>query len=61
MSKSFNSVILDSRVKPLVTMPEEIRTYIMEKWANNRMRFQNISDNEVLAYSPTYGLSVMKH
>ncbi|XP_050885586.1 uncharacterized protein LOC127091091 [Lathyrus oleraceus] len=48
MSESFNSVILDSRAKPLVTMLEEIRTYIMERWANNRMRFQNVSNDKIL-------------
>ncbi|CAL5195295.1 unnamed protein product [Lathyrus oleraceus] len=48
MPKSFNSVILDSRAKPLVTVLEEIRTYIMERWVNNRIGFQNVSDNEIL-------------
>ncbi|XP_058776147.1 uncharacterized protein LOC131650454 [Vicia villosa] len=38
------SVILDSRSKPLVTMVDEIRTYCMEKWAINRMRFQKLDD-----------------
>ncbi|XP_058753673.1 uncharacterized protein LOC131626849 [Vicia villosa] len=48
MSESFNSVILDSRGKPLVTMLEEIRTYLMERWAKSRMRFQDVSGNEIL-------------
>ncbi|XP_058758429.1 uncharacterized protein LOC131631679 [Vicia villosa] len=48
MSESFNSVILESRSKPLITMIEEIRTYFMERWATNRMRFQNLSDDAVL-------------
>ncbi|CAL5189906.1 unnamed protein product [Lathyrus oleraceus] len=47
MSESFNSVILDSRAKPLVIMLEEIKTCIIERWANNRMRFQNVSNNEI--------------
>ncbi|XP_058749010.1 uncharacterized protein LOC131621966 [Vicia villosa] len=48
MSESFNSVILDSKGKPLVTMLEEIRTYLVERWAKNRMRFQDVSGNEIL-------------
>lgn len=48
MSESFNSVILNLMAKQLVTMLEEIITYIMERWANNRMRFQNVSDDEIL-------------
>ncbi|XP_058726957.1 uncharacterized protein LOC131598362 [Vicia villosa] len=48
MSEAFNSVILESRTKPLVTMLEEIRTYFMERWAKNRMRFENLPDDAVL-------------
>lgn len=48
MLESFNSVTLDSKAKPLVIMLEDIRTYIMEKWANNRIRFQNVSNNDIL-------------
>ncbi|XP_058765013.1 uncharacterized protein LOC131638472 [Vicia villosa] len=48
MSESFNSIILESRSKPLVTTVEEIRTYCMEKWATNRMRFQKLADDDVL-------------
>ncbi|XP_058761190.1 uncharacterized protein LOC131634538 [Vicia villosa] len=48
MSEAFNRVILESRTKPLVTMLEEIRTYFMERWAKNRMRFENLPDDAVL-------------
>ena len=48
MSESFNSVIFESRSKPLVTMVEEIRTYCMEKWATNRTGFQNLADDFLL-------------
>lgn len=47
MPESFNGVILDLRAKPLVTMLEEIKTYTMKRWENNRMRFQNVSHNEI--------------
>ena len=48
MSKTFNSVILEARSKPLITMVEEIRIYMMERWATNRMRFQKLEDVDVL-------------
>ncbi|XP_058749184.1 uncharacterized protein LOC131622171 [Vicia villosa] len=48
MSKAFNSVILESRSNPLVTMLEEIGTYCMEIWGNNRVRFQNLADDVLL-------------
>lgn len=51
MSKAFNNVILESRVKPLITMMKEIMTYMMERWATNRMRFQNFADADVLPNS----------
>ena len=38
MSKAFNSVIVGSRAKPIVTMLEEIRVYLMERWAANRQK-----------------------
>lgn len=37
MSGAFNIVIIESRVRPLVTLPEEIKTYLMENLAGNRM------------------------
>lgn len=39
MSEGFNNVIIKLRVKPIVIMLEEIKTYIMELWVTNRMRF----------------------
>ena len=48
MSETFNSVILEARSKPLITMVEEIRIYMMERWATNRMRFQKLEDVDVL-------------
>lgn len=32
ISESFNSVILEARTKPILTMLEEIRTYVMERF-----------------------------
>ncbi|CAK8538851.1 unnamed protein product [Lathyrus sativus] len=47
MFGAFNSVIVESKAKPLVTMLEEIRGYIMEKWETNRVRFSQLSDGGV--------------
>ncbi|XP_025631361.1 uncharacterized protein [Arachis hypogaea] len=43
MSESFNSVIVDSREKPIVTMLEDIRVYLMSRWALNRERIKNFN------------------
>lgn len=48
ISEAFNIVILESRAKPLITLVEEIKTYMVERWATNRMRFQNMVDVDVL-------------
>ncbi|WVZ17312.1 hypothetical protein V8G54_010294 [Vigna mungo] len=34
--EGFNSVILEAREKPIITMLEEIRSYLMKRWASNR-------------------------
>lgn len=49
MLKAFNSVILESRAKPSMTIVEEIRIYVMERWTSNMMRFPNLSDMYVLS------------
>ncbi|XP_012574218.1 uncharacterized protein [Cicer arietinum] len=36
MSETFNSVIIGPRGKPIVTMLEDIKLYLMERWAKNR-------------------------
>ncbi|XP_072062123.1 uncharacterized protein [Arachis hypogaea] len=45
MSESFNAVIVEAREKPIVTMLEDIRVYIMTKWAANRARIQVYQGN----------------
>lgn len=40
MSKAFNSVIVVPREKPVITMLEDIRVYIMERWEKNRQKIQ---------------------
>ncbi|XP_017428843.2 uncharacterized protein LOC108336910 [Vigna angularis] len=38
MSEAFNSVIVHARGKPIITMMEDIRIYIMKRWATNRQK-----------------------
>lgn len=38
MSETFNSVIVSPRQKPIVTMIEEIRGYLMDRWEANRRK-----------------------
>lgn len=41
MNETFNSVILDARDKPIMSILEDIRTYFMGRWADNRKQIQN--------------------
>lgn len=47
MSEAFNSTIIIARGKPVVTMFEEIRVYLMERWEANRQKIARYED-EVL-------------
>jgi hypothetical protein len=47
MSETFNSVIIGPRQKPIVTMLEEIKGYLMTRWTTNRSKFDNL-DGSVL-------------
>ncbi|XP_047150406.1 uncharacterized protein LOC124822445 [Vigna umbellata] len=38
MSEAFNIVLVNTRTKPIITMLEEIRLYMMKRWATNRSR-----------------------
>ncbi|WJX87777.1 hypothetical protein P8452_69932 [Trifolium repens] len=38
MSEAFNSVIVGARAKPIITMIEEIRVYLMERWEKCRQK-----------------------
>jgi len=41
MSEAFNSVIVDARGKPIITMLKEIRVYLMERWVTKRKKGYN--------------------
>jgi hypothetical protein len=45
MSESFNSVIVGPRSKPVITMLEEIRIYLMDRWEKNRQKIQRYPDS----------------
>ena len=36
MCECFNSVIVEAREKPIVSMLEDIRVYLMNRWSDNR-------------------------
>jgi len=38
MSEAFNGVIVEARSKPIITMMEQIRVYLMDRWASNRSK-----------------------
>ena len=40
MSEAFNNVIMDARSKPIISMQEDIRLYIMKRWSKNRSKVQ---------------------
>lgn len=45
MSEAFNSTIVIPRQKPIVTMCEDIRVYLMEKWETNRKKIERYEDD----------------
>ncbi|XP_058776171.1 uncharacterized protein LOC131650482 [Vicia villosa] len=45
MSETFNSVIIGPRQKPIVTMMEEIRGYLMDRWATNRAKIEEYGES----------------
>jgi transposase-like protein len=45
MSEAFNSTIIIPRSKPVVTMCEDIKVYLMEKWEANRKKIARYEDD----------------
>ena len=60
MSKTFNSVILDAREKPIVTMLEEIRTYLMTRWADNRKKIHKYKESVLPNIKKRLGKEITK-
>ncbi|BAT92344.1 hypothetical protein VIGAN_07104200 [Vigna angularis var. angularis] len=38
ISEGFNSVLVQSRAKPIITMLDDIRLYLMKRWVMNRTK-----------------------
>ncbi|XP_052723811.1 uncharacterized protein LOC108319449 [Vigna angularis] len=45
ISEGFNSVLVQSRGKPIITMLEDIRLYLMKRWATNRTKVAGMDFN----------------
>jgi len=45
MSEVFNSVIVDARGKPIITMLKKIRVYLMERWTTKRKKVTTFEGN----------------
>ncbi|RYR25612.1 hypothetical protein Ahy_B02g059429 [Arachis hypogaea] len=45
MRESFNSTIVESRKKPILTMLEDIRVYLMKRWVENRVLIEKYKDD----------------
>ncbi|XP_014515653.1 uncharacterized protein LOC106773481 [Vigna radiata var. radiata] len=43
MSKAFNSVLLHTRSKPIISILQDIRIYLIKRWATNRSKIQSLS------------------
>ncbi|MCH79452.1 hypothetical protein A2U01_0000201 [Trifolium medium] len=48
MCETFNSIIIEPRQKPIVTMLEEIKGYFMSRWTTNRSKFDHLPNGSVL-------------
>ncbi|KAF7802871.1 uncharacterized protein G2W53_041982 [Senna tora] len=48
MCETFNAVILKAREKPIVTMLDDIKVYLMERWAKNRKDAEKLQSQAVL-------------
>ncbi|XP_022635276.1 uncharacterized protein LOC111241469 [Vigna radiata var. radiata] len=45
ISEGFNSVLIPARGKPIVTLLEDIRLYLMKRWATNRTKVAGMDFN----------------
>jgi len=44
MSEAFNNIIVEARSKPIVSMMEEIRLYMMKRWAENKSKAKSFKN-----------------
>ncbi|XP_017410986.1 uncharacterized protein LOC108323135 [Vigna angularis] len=62
MLEAFNSVLVNTRTKPIFTMLEEIRLYMMKRWATNRSRAMSFKSSicpKILSRLQKEGLQTM--
>ena len=62
MSECFNSIILDARKKPLITMLEEIQIYIMDRFAYMNVESEKWNSNvcpKILKKMNRFGKNMM--
>ncbi|XP_014493085.1 uncharacterized protein LOC106755441 [Vigna radiata var. radiata] len=45
ISEGFNNVLIHARGKPIITLLEDIRLYLMKRWATNRMEVASMDFN----------------
>jgi len=45
MSEAFNNVTVEARSKPIVSMMEEIRLYMMQRWYENRSKAKSFKNS----------------
>jgi hypothetical protein len=48
MSEAFNSVIVVPRSKLVVSMLEDLRVYVMQRWEKNRQKIARFNDGDIL-------------
>jgi len=48
VSEAFNFVIVIPRSKPVVSMLEDIRVYVMQRWEKNRQKIARFDDGDIL-------------
>ncbi|PNX65205.1 hypothetical protein L195_g054424, partial [Trifolium pratense] len=48
ISEAFNSVIIEARQKPIVTMLEDIKDYLMDTWTTRRNKYDHLPDGSVM-------------
>jgi len=41
MSEAFNNVIVDARTKQIISMLEDIKIYLMKRWAKNQKKVKS--------------------
>jgi len=45
MNDAINSIIVQARSKPIMSMMEEIRLYMMQRWAENRSKIKSFKNS----------------